>query len=871
MDMNKTYNPKDFEDKLYERWETNGCFKADENSDKVPFTIVMPPPNITGQLHMGHALNNTIQDIIIRFKRMQGYETLWLPGTDHASIATEVKIVEQMKKEGLTKVDVGRDGFLERAWNWKKQYGDRIVKQLKKLGSSCDWSREAFTMDEKCSKAVKKVFVDLYNKGLIYQGDRIINWCPTCKTALSDAEVDYEEHNSNLWHIRYPVADGDGSIVVATTRPETMLGDTAVAVNPKDTRYKSLVGKMLKLPLTDRLIPVIEDEYVELDFGTGAVKITPAHDPNDFEVGLRHNLEVIRVMNDDGTMNSYAGAYEGMDRTDARKKIVEDLKTQGYLVKIEPHVLNAGHCYRCGSTVEPIVSKQWFVKMKPLAEPAVKAVKTKQVEFIPKRFEKIYFNWMENVRDWCISRQLWWGHRIPAYYCENCGETVVSVDEPKICPKCKCVHFKQDEDVLDTWFSSALWPFSTLGYPDKTKDLKRFYPNSLLVTAYDIIFFWVARMIFSGIAHMNEVPFSEVLIHGIVRDEQGRKMSKSLGNGVDPLEIIDKYGADTLRFSLAFGIAPGSDTRFIESKLESCRNFINKVWNASRFVIMNLENVKVSKMGEFRLDVSDKWILTRLNKVIREVTANISKYEIGLATSKLYDFVWSEFCDRYIELSKGALYSTDDKKRSDKLAVLSYVLTETLKLLHPFIPFVTEEIYGYIASDKTLMSSDWPKVNPKYTSHKDEAFMDGIMDIIRAVRNIRSELNVQPTKKVTVYLLPSVDVTKGVPYIEKLAGASSVEIVSVKKFDMKVTSAVTEFAEIFIPLGELIDKDKELARLNKELENVEKEIARGIGMLDNQNFISRAPAKLVDTEREKLKTNRELKVKLEKQIKDIRG
>ena len=871
MDMNKTYNPKDFEDKLYERWETNGCFKADENSDKVPFTIVMPPPNITGQLHMGHALNNTIQDIIIRFKRMQGYETLWLPGTDHASIATEVKIVEQMKKEGLTKVDVGRDGFLERAWNWKKQYGDRIVKQLKKLGSSCDWSREAFTMDEKCSKAVKKVFVDLYNKGLIYQGDRIINWCPTCKTALSDAEVDYEEHNSNLWHIRYPVADGDGSIVVATTRPETMLGDTAVAVNPKDTRYKSLVGKMLKLPLTDRLIPVIEDEYVELDFGTGAVKITPAHDPNDFEVGLRHNLEVIRVMNDDGTMNSYAGAYEGMDRTDARKKIVEDLKTQGYLVKIEPHVLNAGHCYRCGSTVEPIVSKQWFVKMKPLAEPAVKAVKTKQVEFIPKRFEKIYFNWMENVRDWCISRQLWWGHRIPAYYCENCGETVVSVDEPKICPKCKCVHFKQDEDVLDTWFSSALWPFSTLGYPDKTKDLKRFYPNSLLVTAYDIIFFWVARMIFSGIAHMNEVPFSEVLIHGIVRDEQGRKMSKSLGNGVDPLEIIDKYGADTLRFSLAFGIAPGSDTRFIESKLESCRNFINKVWNASRFVIMNLENVKVSKMGEFRLDVSDKWILTRLNKVIREVTANISKYEIGLAASKLYDFVWSEFCDRYIELSKGALYSTDDKKRSDKLAVLSYVLTETLKLLHPFIPFVTEEIYGYIASDKTLMSSDWPKVNPKYTSHKDEAFMDGIMDIIRAVRNIRSELNVQPTKKVTVYLLPSVDVTKGVPYIEKLAGASSVEIVSVKKFDMKVTSAVTEFAEIFIPLGELIDKDKELARLNKELENVEKEIARGIGMLDNQNFISRAPAKLVDTEREKLKTNRELKVKLEKQIKDIRG
>ncbi len=871
MDMNKTYNPKDFEDKLYERWETNGCFKADENSDKVPFTIVMPPPNITGQLHMGHALNNTIQDIIIRFKRMQGYETLWLPGTDHASIATEVKIVEQMKKEGLTKVDVGRDGFLERAWNWKKQYGDRIVKQLKKLGSSCDWSREAFTMDEKCSKAVKKVFVDLYNKGLIYQGDRIINWCPTCKTALSDAEVDYEEHNSNLWHIRYPVADGDGSIVVATTRPETMLGDTAVAVNPKDTRYKSLVGKMLKLPLTDRLIPVIEDEYVELDFGTGAVKITPAHDPNDFEVGLRHNLEVIRVMNDDGTMNSYAGAYEGMDRTDARKKIVEDLKTQGYLVKIEPHVLNAGHCYRCGSTVEPIVSKQWFVKMKPLAEPAVKAVKTKQVEFIPKRFEKIYFNWMENVRDWCISRQLWWGHRIPAYYCENCGETVVSVDEPKICPKCKCVHFKQDEDVLDTWFSSALWPFSTLGYPDKTKDLKRFYPNSLLVTAYDIIFFWVARMIFSGIAHMNEVPFSEVLIHGIVRDEQGRKMSKSLGNGVDPLEIIDKYGADTLRFSLAFGIAPGSDTRFIESKLESCRNFINKVWNASRFVIMNLENVKVSKMGEFRLDVSDKWILTRLNKVIREVTANISKYEIGLAASKLYDFVWSEFCDRYIELSKGALYSTDDKKRSDKLAVLSYVLTETLKLLHPFIPFVTEEIYGYISSDKTLMSSDWPKVNPKYTSHKDEAFMDGIMDIIRAVRNIRSELNVQPTKKVTVYLLPSVDVTKGVPYIEKLAGASSVEIVSVKKFDMKVTSAVTEFAEIFIPLGELIDKDKELARLNKELENVEKEIARGIGMLDNQNFISRAPAKLVDTEREKLKTNRELKVKLEKQIKDIRG
>ena len=700
MDMEKTYNPQEFEGRIYQDWLKNGYFTAKVDKKKDPFTIVIPPPNITGQLHMGHALNDTIQDVIVRFKRMQGYSTLWLPGTDHASIATEVKIVEKMKSEGISKEDIGRDGFLKRAWAWKEQYGGRIVEQLKRLGTSCDWSREAFTMDERCSKAVKEVFVKLYNKGLIYKGARIINWCPCCKTALSDAEVEYEEQPSHLWNIRYPLVDGTGEIIVATTRPETLFGDTAVAVNPNDERYKDMIGKKLVLPLTDRQIPVIADEYVEMDFGSGAVKITPAHDPNDFEEGLRHNLEVIRVMNDDGSLNEKTGKYNGISREKARDIVCKDLQDQGYMVSIEDYTHNVGQCYRCHSNVEPIVSQQWFVKMEPLAKPAIKAVRDKKTVFIPQRFSKIYFNWMENIKDWCISRQLWWGHRIPAYYCEECGEMVVSEEAPTKCPKCGCTHFKQDEDVLDTWFSSALWPFSTLGYPEQTEDLKYFYPNSLLVTAYDIIFFWVARMIFSGIEHMGEVPFPEVLIHGIVRDKYGRKMSKSLGNGIDPLQIIDQYGADSLRYSLTQGIAPGSDTRYIDEKTESARNFINKIWNASRFVLMNAEGKQIPKMGDFRLNDSDKWILSKLNATIKDVTKNLTKYELGLASAKLYDFVWSDFCDWYIELSKTTLYGDDEQKKLNTLSVLLYVLENILKLMHPFIPFVTEEIYQNLPTTK---------------------------------------------------------------------------------------------------------------------------------------------------------------------------
>jgi len=701
MEMSKTYDPKSFENKLYKEWMDKGYFKAKVDAKKEPFTIVIPPPNITGQLHIGHALNDTIQDVIIRFKRMQGFSTLWLPGTDHASIATEVKIVEKMRKdEGLTKQDVGRDGFLQRAWAWKEQYGGRIVEQLKKLGASCDWSRETFTMDEKCSKAVNEVFVNLYNKGLIYKGDRIINWCPCCKTALSDAEVEYAEQDSHLWHIRYPLADGSGEIIVATTRPETMLGDTAVAVNPEDGRYKDMIGKTLILPLMDKEIPIVADEYVEKDFGSGAVKITPAHDPNDFEVGLRHGLQVIRIMNDDGSMNDNAGKYKGLDRVEARKRLCDDLTALGYMVKIENYKHNVGECYRCHATVEPIVSKQWFVKMEPLAKPAIDVVKKKKVEFIPARFSKVYFNWMENIKDWCISRKLWWGHRIPAYYCEECGHMVVSEEAPTKCPKCSSTSFRQDEDVLDTWFSSALWPFSTLGYPEKTKDLKYFYPTSLLVTAYDIIFFWVARMIFSGLEHMGEIPFPEVLIHGIVRDSQGRKMSKSLGNGIDPLEIIENYGADSLRFSLVQGLAPGNDTRYTDQKTEFSRNFMNKLWNASRFVLLNLKGVKLKELGTFRLTNADKWILSRMNRAIKEITANLEKYELGNAAAKLYDFVWTEFCDWYIELAKVTLYGDSEDKKVNTLSVLVYALENILKLMHPFVPFITEEIYKNLPTAK---------------------------------------------------------------------------------------------------------------------------------------------------------------------------
>lgn len=871
--MEKTYQPQLFEKKLYEFWSKGGYFGAKPNPDKEPFTIVMPPPNITGQLHMGHALDETVQDIIIRFKRMSGYEALWIPGTDHASIATEVKIVDKLKAEGLDKREIGREEFLRRAWEWKKQYGCRIVEQLKTLGSSCDWSREAFTMDENLSAAVLEVFCKLYDKGLIYRGDRIINWCPTCGTALSDAEVEYSEKDSFLWHFRYPLKDGSGYIEVATTRPETIPGDTAVAVNPKDPKYKHLVGKILVLPVNGREIPIVADNYVEMGFGSGAVKITPAHDPNDFEVGLRHNLPVIRVMDDNGVMNELAGKYNGLTRDECRKQIVEDLKEGGFLVKIEPYKHNVGECYRCSTIVEPIVSKQWFVKMKPLAEPAIAAVKKRKVEFIPKRFEKTYFNWMENVRDWCISRQLWWGHRIPAYYCDDCGEMTVSKTKVEVCPKCGGKHVRQDEDVLDTWFSSALWPFSTLGYPKKTKDLEYFYPTNVLVTAYDIIFFWVARMIFSGIENMGEVPFSEVLIHGLVRDSQGRKMSKSLGNGIDPLEIIDKYGADTLRFSLATGIAPGSDTRYSEEKVESCRNFMNKLWNASRFLIMNMEGKELKDISELKKLPVDKWILTKLQGLIKEVTINLNKYEIGLAAGKIYDFVWSDFCDWYIEMEKPLLYGDNEKLKIHALSMLSYVLETVLKLLHPFVPFVTEEIFQILHPDKALIVEEWPKYNKRLTYYAEAKAFEGVMNLIKAVRNIRAEMNVAPSKRVTLLIKDNEHrpfFEKTAMFIEKLAGASHVEFVKEKPTDVKVSTAVSDSVEVYIPLGELVDTEKEIARLTKELENTEKEILRAEGMLGNQKFVANAPKALVEKERDKLEKYRQKRDKLSEQIENLK-
>ncbi len=863
-EMDKTYNPE-FEKRIYDKWMKGKYFEARPNEDKEPFTIVMPPPNITGQLHMGHALNLTTQDIIIRFKRMSGYETLWVPGTDHASIATEVKIVEKMKEDGLSKNDVGRDGFLERAWDWKRQYGGRIVEQMKGMGISCDWSKESFTMDDNCSNAVLDAFCRYYKKGLIYRGDRIINWCPHCKTALSDAEVEYEEQQSNLWHYRYPVVGEDDSITVATTRPETMLGDTAVAVNPKDEKMAKYIGKMVQLPLTNRVIPVVGDDYCEIGFGTGAVKITPAHDPNDFELGLRHNLPIIQCIGEDGLMNENAGKYQGMDRLSARKAIVADLDALGLLVKIEPYKHNVGTCYRCGETVEALVSKQWFVNMKPLAEPAIKAVKAKKTEFIPKRFEKTFFNWMENIKDWCISRQLWWGHRIPAYYCNECGEMVVSKTKVDTCPKCGG-SMRQDEDVLDTWFSSALWPFSTLGYPKKNKNLNYFYPTSVLVTAYDIIFFWVARMIFSGIEFMHEVPFSEVLIHGIVRDAQGRKMSKSLGNGVDPLLIIEKYGADALRFSLASGIAPGSDTRFTEGKIESCRNFVNKLWNASRFVVMNIKDGDDLTIPT-RFNSADKWILTRLNDTIRQVTINLNKYEIGLAASTLYDFVWTEFCDWYIEMSKGMLYSEDKKQHNHAVAMLAYVLGEILKLLHPFIPFITEEIYGTLYPNKALMIESWPSFNKHRIYRKEEKDYEGLKEIVQAIRNLRNEMGVVPSKRINAYIIAK-DVRfmqSAVPYLNKLAGVGEVTFVeSSEEVIGNVSALVTRDAQILIPLGELVDAEKEIARIKAEIAQTEGVINKTNGLLANTAFVAKAPAKLVENEKEKLKNALE---KLE-QLKD---
>lgn len=880
MEMQKTYSPKEFEDRIYQNWEEAGYFRAEADKDKVPFTIMMPPPNITGQLHMGHAMDATMQDTLIRFKRMQGYSALWLPGCDHASIATEVKIVEKMKKdENLTKADVGREGFLKRAWEWKEQYGNRIMLQQRKMGTSCDWSRQAFTMDEKCSKAVREVFVNLYKKQLIYQGNRIINWCPCCKTALSDAEVEYAEEAGSFWHISYPATDGSVSVTVATTRPETMLGDTAVAVHPDDERYTSLVGKTLKLPLTDREIPVVADEYVDKEFGTGCVKITPAHDPNDFEVGKRHDLEVIRVMNDDGSMNELAGKYAGLDRYEARKQIVKDLQTLGALVKIEPHTHNVGHCYRCHSTVEPIVSKQWFVKMEPLAKPAINAVMKNRVKFVPDRFSKTYYNWMENVRDWCISRQLWWGHRIPVWYCDDCGAIICEKEDPTCCPTCGNKTLRQDEDVLDTWFSSALWPFSTLGFPEETEDYKYFYPTDVLVTGYDIIFFWVSRMIFSGIEHTGKVPFHDVLIHGIVRDEQGRKMSKSLGNGIDPLEVIEKYGADSLRLSLMTGIAPGNDTRYSDTKVEASRNFINKLWNASRFVFMNAEGKKIPAIETVKLTPSDKWIISRLQNCIREVTTNLNKYDLGIASDIATDFVWGDFCDWYIELSKPALYGEDEEKKLGALSVLCFVLENALKLLHPFIPFVTEEIWSNLpnvgGSRKkrgSIMIAEFPRYNSKMAYKKEAKSFEGVMEIIKAVRAMKKEVDCPPSKKVELYIVTEskrlIQVNKDC--IIRLSGASGVKFVeSAAEVGEKTVSKVTGIAQIYIPLGELVDLEKEKARLQTEIERLDGEIARAKGKLSNQNFVAKAPKKLVEDEQAKLDKYLNMKEKCVLQLSEL--
>ncbi len=855
----KQYDPSTVESRLYKLWCDKGYFHAEVNPDKKPFTIVMPPPNITGQLHMGHALDNMMQDAIIRFKRMQGYEALWLPGTDHASIATEVKIIDALAKEGKTKYDLGREKFLHRAWEWKAQYGGRIVEQLKRIGSSCDWQRERFTMDEGCSKAVTQIFISLYNKGLIYQGNRIINWCPECKTALSDAEVEYEEQDSFLWHIKYCIEGSDEYLIVATTRPETMLGDTGIAVNPADERYKNVVGKNVILPIVNKPIPVVADEYVELDFGTGVVKMTPAHDPNDFEVAKRHNLPVIRVMNDDGTMNEQAGPeFEGMDRFECRKKIVDMLKDLGLMEKIEPYKHNVGHCYRCKTVVEPMISKQWFVSMKELAEPAIEAVRSGKTCFVPERFSRTYFNWMENIRDWCISRQLWWGHRIPAYYCTQCGHTHVAAQKPEACCKCGCTELKQDEDVLDTWFSSALWPFSTLGWPEKTKELEYFYPTNVLVTGYDIIFFWVARMIFSGINAMGEVPFDHVLIHGIVRDSQGRKMSKSLGNGIDPIEVIDKYGADALRFSLAMGNSPGNDMRFYWEKVEAYRNFANKIWNASRFVMMNLEGGNILPIEECNLDAADKWILSRFNGAVREVTENMEKYELGMAAQRLYDFMWSEFCDWYIELTKPRLYGTDAAEKNTALSVLCFVLAGTMKLLHPFMPFITEEIYTHLpGSDETIMLSAWPSCVDCGITGKDEERFEMVIDLIRSVRNLRAEMNVPLSRRTELFIRP-VQLEAGFwkkcsVYIEKLACASSAELIADKPENAdKMAAVVTAGGEGYIPMGELIDIVKEKERLLKEKDNLISEVARAQGKLSNEKFVAKAPEAVINAERDKL-------------------
>ena len=847
--MAKAYNPKEVEDKIYDFWQEGNYFHAEVDKDKKPYTIVMPPPNITGQLHMGHALDNTLQDILIRWRRMQGYSALWLPGTDHASIATEAKIVEAMRKEGITKEDLGREKFLERAWEWKKEYGGRIVSQLKKMGSSCDWERERFTMDEGCSKAVKEVFVRLYNKGLIYRGERIINWCPHCKTSISDAEVEFEEQAGHFWHLRYPLTDGSGYLELATTRPETLLGDTAVAVNPNDERYKDLVGKTLTLPLVGREIPIVADDYVDVDFGTGVVKITPAHDPNDFQVGLRHNLPVINVMTDDAKIVEDYPKYAGMDRYEAREAIVKDLDEGGFLVKIEKHDHNVGTCYRCHSTVEPRVSKQWFVKMDELAGPAIECVKSGKTKFVPERFNKIYYHWMENIRDWCISRQLWWGHRIPAYYCDECGEVTVAKEMPEKCPKCGCTHLHQDEDTLDTWFSSALWPFSTLGWPDKTPELDYYFPTNTLVTGYDIIFFWVARMIFSSVEQMNSQPFDTVFIHGIVRDENGVKMSKSLGNGIDPLLVIDQYGADALRMFLATGNSPGNDMRYSEKRVEACRNFANKLWNASRFVHMNIDDYDVKNELPTTLETEDKWILHTLNNVAKEVNENLKKFELGIALSKIYDFIWNSYCDWYIELCKARLQSEGETAQNAR-QVLIYVLDKILKLLHPFMPFITEEIWQTIPHDtdgKTVMLEKYPEYDPNLDFPSEAEEMMKVMEAITAIRTQRNEMNVPPSKKAKLFIATAIPETfsNGEQFFKKLASASEVEISDSFDIDGAVT-VVTSDAKIYIPMEELVDKEAELKRLNKELKQVEKMLAQDEGKLNNPGFMSKAPEKVIE-------------------------
>ena len=865
-DLEKQYNPADVEDRTYQFWVDNGYFHADVKSDKKPYTIVIPPPNITGQLHMGHALDNTLQDILIRYHRMNGYDTLWLPGTDHASIATEAKIVEAMRAEGVTKEDLGRKGFLERAWEWKKQYGGRIIEQLKKMGSSCDWDRERFTLDEGCNKAVVEVFNNLYEKGLIYRGERIVNWCPHCLTSISDAEVEYEDQAGHFWHLKYPFADGSGYLELATTRPETLLGDTAVAVNPNDERYKDLIGKMLVLPIVHREIPVIADDYVDIEFGTGVVKITPAHDPNDFEVGLRHNLEVIDVMTDDAHIKEGWGRYSGMDRYECRKAIVEDLEAEGALLEIEDYSHNVGTCYRCGTTIEPKVSKQWFVKMKPLAGPAIDAVKNDETKFVPKRYEKTYFHWLENIRDWCISRQLWWGHRIPAWYCDDCGEITVSRETPTKCTKCGSEHIYQDPDTLDTWFSSALWPFSTMGWPDKnSEDYKKYYPTNTLVTGYDIIPFWVMRMMFSGIEQTGKVPFDTVLIHGLVRDSQGRKMSKSLGNGIDPLLVIDEYGADALRFTLATGNSPGNDMRFSDERVKASRNFANKLWNAARFVLMYLgEDYKYDGLPQ-NLAVEDKWILSKLNTLAKEVTDNLDKFELGIAIQKLYDFIWDVFCDWYIEISKIRLQSGDGAETAK--AVLVYVLTDILKLLHPFMPFITEEIYQALPHEtESIMISQWVKYDETLNFSAEEAEMEKIMSAIRAIRNRRAEMNIPPSKKATVYVETTLEdiFNMGAEFIKRLASTNEVHVSADYSNLENTVTIITDDAKIYIPLGELVDFEAERKRLEKDLAAAQDKLDFINKKLNNPGFVNKAPEKVVAQ-------NREDAAKLEEKIANIKN